>query len=755
MHLAHDSDQRPKPFDERLQPILHPVTEFDLQELLRKLWRRKWLIAGTVTTVVILVAIILTQLTPRYTAASQIEISPPQANIVDFEAVLAGLPADSETIETEIQIVRSRNLIAKLVQRLDLNRNPEFNASLRPPSMLAEKLDEIRTYLSQQGLPFISSTPDEHTLSDTDRAEAEDAQVLDAVLDRISVAPVGLSRIISIEFESENPKIAASVVNTLADLYIVAQLEAKFEATKRANDWLNDRVAELRAEVMDAEQAVEEFREEHGLLRGQRDATLASEQVSELSAQYIQERTKLAEAEARLRQVERLVNSPNGIESASEVLASDLIQNLRQQEAQLETQTAQLSAELGDRHPRMINARAQLRDIREKIRLEVNKIVEGLRNEVAVARARAASLRGELDTLKQEVAAVDSYQVRLRALEREATAARTLLETLLARSKETASQQTFQQADATVVSYGPIPKTPSYPQKRLILAGAFVFAFPLGVLLVFLIEQLDLGFRSTEQVERAMGATPLGLVPALKGVGTLLAKPERYILEKPGSAYGESIRRLYTMLQLSRSEKPLRTIMLTSALPKEGKTTIVISLARMLASVGRKVIIVDCDLRRPSVHDSFGLPSKPGLVDCLSRDVSLDDAIQEDRHSGAHLLAAGASAKHPASLLSSDSMKDVLDVLAQRYDAILIDSSPVLAVSDTLILSRIVDATVFVVRWADTRRETAINGLRQILEARGFVAGVLLSMVDVKAHAQYGFGDSGSYTGKIKKYYTG
>lgn len=753
--MVQDSDRGPQTVEERPPANFQPDGEIDIQELLRKFWRRKWIILGTVIAVMTLVGITLSQLTPRYTAVNKIEISPARSNVVDFEAVLAGLPADTATIETEIQILRSRNLIAKTVERLKLNRNPEFNAVVRPPTTFAMFRDRVRGFLVERGLTIFAKTAEVETLSQTEKMARVQNQIIDVVLDKLKVEPKGMSRVVSVLFESENPRTAALVANTLADFYIVAQLEAKFDATKRANSWLNDRVLELRQEVSATERAIEAYRAKFGLIRGDKDATVTSEQISFLGVQYIQERTKLAEAEARLRQVEKLLKSADGIESAGDVLASRLIQSLREQEAKLESQTAELSAELGERHPRMINARAQLRDLRGKIRVEVGRVVQGLRNEVGVARARTASLRRELDKTKKEVARLDTYQVQIRALEREAAASGLLLETLLARSKETASQQNFQEADANILSYAPVPTKPSYPRKILILAGSTVFAIILGVLMAFAVEQFDVGFRSSEQVGRMMGLASLGLVPALTGLAAVGRKPERYILEKPASAFGEAIRRLYTILQLSGVEKPPKLIMICSSLPKEGKTTIVVSLSRMLASIGQKVIVVDCDLRRPTVHTSFGLPSSPGLVEYLSGEITLDEVIQEDQSSGAHLISSGASAAHRVNLLGSESMNKLLNSLNQRYDIVIMDSSPVLAVSDSLVLSRLADKIVFLVRWAETRRETAINGVRQIIDAGGNVAGVLLTMVDVKEHAKYGFGDSGSYTGTIKKYYSG
>ncbi len=758
INSLHSADRHPRAVEAPSQPIFQPVGELDLQELFRKLMRRKWVILGTVTTVMFLVAIILSQLIPRYTSVAYVEINPQQSRVVDFEAVLSGLSADSTTMETQIEVLRSRTLISRTVERLKLLRDPEFNIALQLPGAFATMKRDLRSYLAEEwpAVPFFIANDEgaNEQLSEAERLTNDKNRVVDSFLAKLTVNPKGRSRVIEIQFESENRRTAALAANTLADFYIVAQLQAKFEATKRAIDWLSDRVSELRQEVSESERAVEEFRQQSGLVRGQRDATLASEQLSALSTQYVKERATLAEANARLGQVEKLLKSPDGIESVSEVLTSPLITDLRQQEAQLGRQTAEFAAEFGERHPKMINARAQIRSLREKISIEVKNIVQRLRNEVAVSRARFSSLNAELNNHKIKMSQLETYQVRLRALEREATASRTLLENLLARSKETSSQQNLQHADANILSYATVPNNPSFPNMALMLGASLVGAVLLGVLLAFAIEQFDQGFRSVEQIERLMGATSLGLIPMLSGLGVIGKKPENYILEKPQSAFGEAIRSLHTNVLLSGIKKNPKVILISSSRPKEGKTTVAISLARMLASIGHKVIVVDCDLRRPSLHKAFGVLSKPGLVEILAVEINIDEVIQEDQKSPAHIISAGELARHSPSLLGSQTMEHLLNTLAQRYETVILDSAPVLAVSDSLLLSRLADRTVFLVRWAETRRETANNGLKQLLDAGAHIAGVLLTLVDVKEHAKYSFGDSGAYTGEIKKYYT-
>ncbi len=750
-----------------------PAGQIDPIEFARMLWRRKWVMLYAGFAVMLIAVMAIVALTPRYTATAYVEINPRQTKVVDFEAVLSGLPADTATMETEIQILRSRKLAAKTVAKLHLERNPEFNPSLRSQSGVVGLIRGWTgndTAVEPEAVDGVEAAPGTQSFLDRTlsllgpkrgpvvAAEVavrdEREKIIDIFLKQLKVLPEGRSRVIAISIEAENPRIAAAAANTLADFYIVAQLEAKFEATKRASAWLSERVFELRTEVNRAEREVEAYRERSGLIQGGADATLAAEQVSDLNRQFVTEGAKLAEANARLRQVERLLGEPGGIESMAEVLDSQVIRDLRREETQIQRLVSELSTEFGEKHPRMINARTELSDLRAKVKSEVDKIVQGLRNEVAVARARASSMNTSLETLKSEVGRLNASEVQLRAFEREAAASRSLLEQLLARSKETSSQEDFQQADASIVSEAAAPALPSFPKKTLLLLVSFVLASVASIAVAVGLEYLDLGFRSMDQIERQLGVAPLGLVPALKGIRSIGKSPQDYILENPTSAFGESIRSMHTNLLLSDLVKRPKVVLFTSALPNEGKTSMAVSLGRLQAQVGQKVVVVDCDVRRPSVHKALDMEPGPGLVQCLLGEAGVEDVIQQDPDSGVFVLQAGGTPPNPPDLFDSIPMQKLLTTLARKFDLVILDSAPLLAVSDTLFLARLADKTVLIVRWVRTRRETAKLALNKLFDAKSDIAGVLLSMVDVKGHAQYGFSDSGSYHGKLNKYYT-
>ena len=734
-----------------------------LSELIERLWRHKWLLVTTVGLVTLAAAIYAAQATPRYAARATILVGVPRTNIADVETVLRGLQVNRVQLESEVQVLTSRSLVAKVVDKLDLVNEPEFNPRLRPPSRSL-----LRQWFPGIGLDPLGWMPERWRVALSGGAgsaeppppptpEEIEQQVRRAAVARVrsslSVRIEGRSRVIEITARSLNPKWAAKLANTLADLYLVEQLEAKFEATRRAAAWLNDRVQDLRRQVEASERAVEEYRRERGLIEG-KDTTVTEQQVSEINTQLILARTKTAEAGARLRQIRSLLTSERGVESAAEVLASSLIQSLRERETDVTRRAAEMATEFGPRHPKMINVKAELDDIRERLKAEVEKIVHGLDNELEVARIREQTLDRNLENLKAEAAELNTFQGRLRVLEREAAANRTLFDTFLSRWKETGRQEEIQHADARIISYAEAPRRPFSPRKRRIVSVALGFSVFLGIFLVYLIEELDSGFRSSEQIESMTGYGVLSLVPLLTRLRLKRNQPVTYAMDKPASSFAEALRTLYTGILLSNVDTAPKSLLITSSLPEEGKTVISAAMARLLARSGRRVLLIDADLRRGQIAKVLDLPNEYGLVEILGgRQRSLDEAVQYDGVSGLHVLTTGGTVvPNPPDLLDSDRMRALLAEAGDTYDLIVIDSPPVQLVSDTRILSHMVDKTVFVIRWAKTRREVAALGIKQLMEAGASVAGVVLSVVDVAKNARYGYADSGYYYGSSRKY---
>lgn len=723
-------------------PYPEGVREPSLNDLFALLWRRKGLIVGTVALTTLAAAVLVMRLTPLYTAEARVMIAPRTANVVDIENVLEGLAQDPTTVRTELEVLRSRSLAEKVVGALGLIDNAEFNPHLRPPS-LRSPLQWLESFA---GTSTALGDPERRMLADT----------VDAVLGALTVSVVEISRVIAVGATSEDPELAAAIANTLAETYLNEQIREKSDATGQAADWLDERVATIRNQVEEANRAVEDFRARQGLTQAS-DTTLVEQQISEVNTQLIAARAQTVEADARLRQVRALMETPEGVYDSSDVQGSPLIQNLRLEETRLAGEVAQMTSEYGPRHPKMINVQAELEHIRGKIALEVDRIVRSLENSLEVAQTRERSLDEGLENLKAEASRLTDAQARLRVLEREAQANQSLFDVFLARWKETGQQSDLQRADGRIISRAVVPDTPSWPNRPATMAVAGVFSVLLAFLLVYLAEQLfDRGFQSVGQVEEMLGLGVLGTIPRLKE-----EEEERnaLVLDKPTSGLAEAFRMLHAGLLLTDTEgRSGECVLITSAVANEGKTFTALSLARLLASGGHNVLLVDADLRNGQVGVRLDLSDGPGLAELLAGDrQSVEDVVQRDERSGLHVLTAGSSKLPTSDLLRPRNVSALLVALRSAYELVILDSPPVLLVADARTLARLADRTVFVVRAEDTPRKVAAAAVKALNEAEAGVSGTVLSMTSARrGHRYYPYGYGYGYfrrRGKRRPYY--
>jgi capsular exopolysaccharide synthesis family protein len=568
--------------------------------------------------------------------------------------------------------------------------------------------------------------------------------VLRRFADKLDASLAGRSRVITISFQSIDPAKAANTANAIAQAYVVSQLDRKFEATKTANHWLEGQLTVLKQQAETAEAAVEAFRAKNNLVRG-KDSALIQQQVSELSTQLAAVQAKRADAEARLKSLRS--TDKNG--TILEVLNNQLIQSLRTQEATIEQRSVQLAGQYGEKHPALIDARAQLRDIRRKIGEEIDKIVTALRQEVAIDRSQEAALQNDFAARKAEAEQIDRVSVQLNALRSEADSSRQIYESLLSRFKETTLQVGIQQPDASVISRARVPDVPTFPQKRLLLPLAAIAALGVAILIALALETQD-QLRSMDEIEEAFGMTALGLVPmvpAARGPTALF----RQIVENPTSPFSEAVRMLSIRLDLYHRNK---IILVTSALPGEGKTTVITALAGTLALMGKRVLLIDCDLRRPRVHSCVGVALTPGVAECLLGTASPKDALVHDPLTGLYVLPAGAASGNTSNLtLNIDVIRRLLQSLQSGFDLILLDSPPVLAVAEARGLARLADQTLLAAGWGRTTKRTVYRTLKILLDSEAEIGGVLLTMVNPKGHSASGYTDSGLYHSSVRKYY--
>ena len=745
------STTRPEPAEPRRRPLA--ALDSELRETIRTFWRHKWAIAGVVALLTGLAVLYVQTATPRYTAELQVVFENKTGPLFDFQAAVAGAPQDEASILTEIEVIRSRKLAERVIDLLRLDQDPEFNNKLRPESAL-------RTFLKDNlGLDLSSSAdkeaenPTALTLEELQAIEKN--KIIDALLDGVQAKQIPRSRAVVINFTAESPRTAARVLNTLAELYLVARLEDKYDNAQRASAWLAGRIQVLREKVEASEREIEQYRKRYGLFEG-RGTSLITEQVSDLNLKLTDATIERRAAESRLAQV-RGLKTAESVDTAVQVLDSRLIEKFREQELELERKEAELGQNLGARHPAMIQLQAERQRFREKLQVEIAKIVQRAENEVVVARGREAALQRDLAAVKGDMTQSNQAAIGLRALEREADANKLLLEQFLASFMQASAQEDMraQLPDARVVSPAAMPDKPSYPRKVFIVMIAFLGSILVGGLLALTIESLDAGFRSAEQIEALTELPVMAHVPLLSAIKAGGDRPETFILKRPDSAYAEAIRSLNTRLLLAFPDGPPKVLVLTSAEPDEGKSTLGLSLVRAQAQADRQVLLIDADFRRSRVTTRIsGIAAQPGLYEVLSGQATPESAIQSDPASLADVMVSGSSAADRKVLGDAAKLEGLLAELRSRYDLIVIDAPPALALAEGQVIPMVADAVLLVVRWGKTRKRVVRYTIDQLTRFGMPLHGVIMNMVDVRKQSYYGYGDAGYYYGKRAKYYT-
>jgi capsular exopolysaccharide synthesis family protein len=579
-------------------------------------------------------------------------------------------------------------------------------------------------------------------------------RIIETVSNRLAVRNDNKTYTIRLGFSSRDPQKAALIVNTFADIYVQDQIAKKFELIECADQWLTSRLATLYDEVRVKDQAVQAFREQENLIEAG-GATITMQQLAEINSQFVVVRAATAEAEARLTSA-RDVTRKGNIDGLSEVVRSPLIQELREQETVIRRREAELANKFGPRYPDVINTRVEREALRRKIDEEVGRIVAGLTNDASVARARHQSLETTIGELEKKVAEQKRAEVQLAQLIREADVARKLYETLLERSKEIAGQQGLQGADARIASAAEVPTRPSFPQRTLMLIAVLAAGTGLGVLLALVVERFDRGFRTADQLRRLTDYPVLGILPEIERASKWRKSsvlPEDYVVERPGSSFDEALRRIVVGLGGAAYAHSVKVLMIASSVPGEGKTSFCLALARQMASACRKVLLIEADLRRPRIGKALGSSNTPGLADILRDEMALDDVVRKDARSGAHFITAGSSEDSPRDLLETRTMERLLHLAAGSYDLVLIDTPPVMVVSDTAALARLVDGCLFLVQWSSTPRDVAVSSLQQLAEHGTPILGTVLVQVDMKKYAKYSSGDYALYGRRYRQYY--
>lgn len=719
-------------------------------------------------------AVYALQLPPRYTATATLMIDPREQKVANIEAVVSGIGSDAAGIESQLEIIRSTETARRVAQRLGIDAT---SVKERPPGIIA----------AVAGL--VIGTPDSATAAP--QAEANDGSpggdsdplipVIRALQSNLAVVRKSNTYLIEIRYTDENRREAARIANAFADDYLVDQLESRFEATRRANRWLEARLAELRTRVRESENAVQLFKTQHNIVDDQ-GATLNDEQIAKLNEELIVARAEAAQARVKFDQLKEVVESGGDPSSFADGIQSQAISQLRARISETRRELAELRSRYGVRHPRVVSAQAQLNDLQSQLENQVAGIVAASENAYRIARSRGESIEDSLRQLANNAAASGQVTVRLRELEREAAANQTLFEAFLSRFKETEQQESLPVTDTRIIERAALPNNPSAPNRRMIVLLFLMFGLTVGGGLAFLLETIDRGFRSIAQVEELIGipvlaslprvraetsrerwyrrlagfVTPRGLVQSYRDDTEERALLARHAVNKPLSAFAEAIRSLRLGIRYADIDNPAKVILITSALPGEGKTTVASNLAQQAAKSGERVLLIDMDLRHPSQTAIYTPKAKQGVVDVIVDGTPIDSVMYRHPLTGLCFIPATRqdALAYTSEVLGSQKAHDFIREMARTFDLVVIDASPLIPVTDGRVLINAADAVVLVIQWEKTSRDAVDFALQQSFGLRGKLIGATFNDMIPERAKHYDYYQSGYYA-KNYPYYSG
>ena len=741
------------------QPNYHThshMTAQPMQDLLSVFWRRRGLMLTCIVLITLAAGVVSASLTPQYRATSQLLLTGDKTDVIK-EAPQSGDAANTNSeIETFTRLLTSRSFATEVVERLGLTEEPFFNPTLAvyeeptPLTTVLEWLDRIPlgSLLSQTGLAGSESTP-------VNPADFDDGDILDHAVSKLvsglSARQEGFSSIIAISFTSTNASQSATIANTVADFFVEDQLRSRRSGSDETTVWLNERVDQLRQKVIEIERKIAQFRIENKIINVGR-GSLNDTEIAQVSNSLITAEAVVAEKQSKLAIIRSSMESGDGVASISEVTTSPAIAAIRQQEFVLLSNEAQLREEFGPKHPRILEIEAEKNRLVQKTRLELEKIVAVLTNELNIAKERSASLRARLSSAKDTLGTRNKAEVELAELEREAQANRDLYTRFLNRLKFLTEEQELIGSGARVVSLAVPPNQPTFPQPSVIFVAGFVASVLSGGLIALIREGLERGLRHARQVEQTLGLPTLGMVPEVRKRSQL---PHRYLNDKPLSGYAESVRNIHIAMQYGWVSRRPQIMLVTSSLPNEGKSTLALSLATSIASSGSPTLLIDLDFRNPSIGEQmeFVRPDT-SVVNYLNGSKSWKETKHaEPGIENLTIIPGSTGIPNPIHCLEAPELKQFLNEMREEFDQIILDAPPVLGISDTRVAARLADAVILAVQWGQTKVDVAQNCLKTLAQHDTPVAGVVLTRINVKKHAKLAFGDAEQHYKKYRRYY--
>lgn len=695
--------------------------EINLLDYWRIIVKRRWTVLATLGIVLATTLVGTLLMTPIYRATTTVQIERDTIKVVDVEGLTpTESPADRDFYQTQYELLKSRSLAQRVIAQLDLPNDPVYLAMNRPSpwkALLGGGADE----------------EEELTAAEADsREDGKLSRMTTAFLANLSIEPVRNSRLVRVHFDSPDPEFSQKVVNAVAEAYIAANLDRRFDASSYAKTYLEDRLEQLKLKLQDSEVELVEFAQKERIVDANDGSSLSTQSLEELNTAVAKAQDERIRAEARWRQAE----AATGMGLAS-VLESPIIQTLQGTRAQLQADYQDKLSIYKPAFPEMQQLKAQIDELDKQINAEVANIKASIRAGYQAALAQETLLKEQVNSLKDEVLDLQSRSIQYNILKREVDTNRQQYDALLQRYKDVGIAGGVGTNNISIVDRAEVPVGKHKPRLALNLAVGLLLGLFGGVLLAFVFEHLDDTLKSPEDVEKQLGMSVLGVIPLLKAPMT----PTR-ALEDPRSAFAEAYRSVRTALQFSTDSGVPRCLLVTSATPAEGKSTTALTLAKNFAQLGKRVLIIDGDLRNPSLHRTLGKSNELGLSNYLAGASKATEVIQATDTPGLMYMPTGPLPPNPAELLMGPKMVSLVSIASEKFDQVIIDGPPVMGLADAPILANLAHGTLLVVEAGETRIGVAKNALKRLYAARAHVIGALLTKFSAK-HGGYGYGYGG------------
>ncbi len=710
-----------------------PGQDSALREYFRVLIKRKWLVFSCLAIIFGVVALATMRSTRIYEAVGSIAINktdPAIQNLKESANDASSDYYDPTDLDTEVRILRSDLLALQVIKQLNLDKRPEFGGSEEAPA-------------NSLGLTTDALQPDSEKTT----------ALLEGFKGGLRVSLVPNTRIIEIRYRSADKNLAANVVNTLISTYIEQNFKTRYESTMQASDWLSKQLVDLEMKVQTSQEKLVQYQKQHEILGIDEKQNITTSKLDELNKELTAAESDRMEKES----VYRLVQSGDPDTAAAAATSagsgpnnsSALMERMREQQADLKIQIAQLSTQFGNSYPKVVQLNTQLKEVDAQLQTEMTKVVSRVRSGYLAALQHETMLHQALDLQKQEANKLNESAIEYSMLKRDVESSRTLYDGLMEKLKEAGVTAGLRSNNIRSVDKARVPTYPSEPNVPRNLTFALALGLSTGIGLAFLLEGIDNTVRTPEQAQAISALPSLGMIP-LGSKGGMEAAAKRLTVassreavelvtqSRPQSQMAESYRALRTSLLLTSLGGPPKVILVTSALPQEGKTTTSINTAIVLAQKGTRVLLIDADLRRPSIHKTLGMGPKTGLSNVLTGNATLQQAVvRSNILPTLFVLTAGTPPPNPAELLASSNMKDILAELREQYDHIVVDTPPTLSVTDAVVMSTRADAVVLVIRSGQTTKQALRRSRDILMQVNARVAGVLLNAVDLTSPDYY------------------